>query len=330
MVKNSVSGWASVKDGVIYVGEKRLQIPNFTAVREVGRGANAVVFEAVDALLGRQVAIKVWNNRGQGRAQFETAKIAKLNHPLVVGTYMFGSTQDHPYCIMEFVPGTSGKAWIKESRSIQERTLIWELYSRALRFIHDNGAFHGDPHLGNVLIFQDPNEVYSRNSRWPYAHSGWGIKIADTGTSEFWRNYEKILQREAELTFETASRLFHDQNIDQLWFKAGKLNYKAMLETLDVLCEYVFKVNTWIDWDARSANADQLVEMLAKAPLFEIEAIVAQISKTGYTGAERFYRRLNAHFSGEGDILRSPTSLLPRTLELYNQARQAFLNENRA
>lgn len=47
-----------------------IHIPGFTIIREVGRGANAVIYEAVDVLLNRRVAVKVWNARGMSRAKF--------------------------------------------------------------------------------------------------------------------------------------------------------------------------------------------------------------------------------------------------------------------
>jgi serine/threonine protein kinase len=325
--KNS-GGWAEIINGSIFASGKLLELPNFKAIGEIGRGANAVIFEAIDEFLGRKVAVKIWNSRGKQRAQLETAKIAKLNHPLVVNTYFFGLVDGHPYCVMELVPGMSGKEWIKGGHSIEDRALIWELYSKALKFVHENEVIHGDPHLGNLLIFPEVNDLYSRNSRWPYAHSGWGAKIADAGTSEFWTSDEKFLEREAQLIFETANRLFYDQKINKLWPMKLNLNHRAMLEALDVLCEYVLKVNTWIDWDRRSENADQLVDMVMKVPVFEINEVMLKISETGYTNPSRFARRLNAYFSKASRFLDVPDTLEVETLEKYRQLQRKYLNEN--
>jgi len=113
-----------LKEGSISIDGKRLRIPGLRLIKEAGRGANAVVFEATDEVLQRRVAVKVWNARGIKRAQSETAKVAKLNHPLIVTTHQFGRVEGHPYCVMEFVAGCSGKEWLRGQPSVAARTLI--------------------------------------------------------------------------------------------------------------------------------------------------------------------------------------------------------------
>src|ERR1700733_8490049 len=97
MSKDVPAGWPALKDGSIRVEGKLLRIPGLRLLKEAGRGANGVVFEATDELLQRRVAVKVWNERGVERAQSETAKVAKFNHPLIVTTHQFGRVEGHPY-----------------------------------------------------------------------------------------------------------------------------------------------------------------------------------------------------------------------------------------
>lgn len=121
---------------------KQIEIPHFEIMREIGSGANGTVYEARDALLGRLVAVKIWNVRGRSRAQSETAKIAGLSHPLVVTTHLFGVVDEHPYAVMELVPGMSGKKWMRTSPAVQTRVEVWRMYVRALRYLHSTGIVH--------------------------------------------------------------------------------------------------------------------------------------------------------------------------------------------
>ncbi|WP_332876966.1 hypothetical protein [Massilia sp. S19_KUP03_FR1] len=101
-----------------------------------------------------------------------------------------------------------------------------------------------------------------------------------------------------------------------------------MLNALDVLCEYVLKVNTWIDSDARSQNAEKLVVTIIKAPIFNIEEIMKKISETGYTAQSRFSTRFNAHFSGLY-FLDASTEIEQVTLDKYYELQRNFLNEQK-
>lgn len=318
--------WASVKDGFITIAGKSFSIKGFRFVMEVGRGANAVVFEAIDEYLNRKVAIKVWNPRGVQRAQFEAEKIAQFNHPLIVTTYQFGLINDQPYSVMEFVPGSSGKDWLKEEPAVAERVLLWQLFSKALRFIHDTGEVHGDPHLGNVLVFSDDNGYYVQKTL--SCETGISIKLADAGTSKFWTSDKKILIREGKLIFETAGRLFKDQNIDKLWFHPPGLSHQDSIQVLDVLCEYVSMVNGFIDCDRKSQNAEILVDLLIKTPLFELEEIELQIKEFGYTTTCRFARRLNKKLLHVHDVMAASDIIDADTKRLYSIARQKFIGEH--
>jgi serine/threonine protein kinase len=301
--------------------------PGLSFVKEAGRGANAVVFEATDQALNRRVAVKVWNARGVKRAQYETAKIAQLSHPLIVATHHFSRIQDHPYAVMEFVAGCSGKEWIEQHPSIAARCLVWRLYSRALRFIHDAGGIHGDPHLGNVLVFLDPDDNYGHRIMWG-KKVGLSIKLADTGTSEFWTSRGAILKRESNLIYETAARLFSDQQFAKLWIRPTGFSHEETLQVLDVLCEYIERVNCSELYEHRSQNADILVDVVMKAPLFGLDTIITQIKRTGYTGSDRFARRMNQRLLKISDIMDAGEEISPETLIAYASAREEFLAKN--
>jgi serine/threonine protein kinase len=283
---------------------RTLQIPGYQLLREVGRGANAVVFEALDEALSRKVAVKIWNGRGISRAQSEASKIAAMSHPLVVSTYSFGKVEDHPYCVMEMVAGVSGKEWIKQNPSTEARLAVWSLYSEALRYIHSSVGIHGDPHLGNVLV----------------ATSFSGAKIADAGTSEFWADHSKIEAREAILILETASRLFAQESFDQLWQHPRGLGYRDTLAILQAVAKYLGIVYGLVDFDRRSGNADLLSDLITQNPFFNLEVVFRQIRKTGITTENRLASRINARLSRIHNVLEADDVINQQTLELYEEA----------
>lgn len=288
----------------VRIDGRTLQIPGYQLLREVGRGANAVVFEALDEALRRKVAVKVWNARGISRAQSEASKIAGMNHPLVVSTYSFGRVEDHPFCVMEMVIGVSGKEWIKQNPSAEARLTVWSLYSEALRYIHSSVGIHGDPHLGNLLV----------TASLP------GAKIADAGTSEFWTDHSKIEAREANLILKTASRLFAQENFDQLWQHPRGLEYRDTLAILQAVAKYLGIVYGLVDWDRRSGNADLLSDLITQNPFFNLEVVFSQIKETGITTGNRLASRINARLSRIHNVVEADDEISQRTLELYEAA----------
>jgi serine/threonine protein kinase len=214
---------------------KRLTLPGLSLAKEVGRGANAVVFEALDDDLHRPVAVKVWNARGTDRAQIETTKIARLNHPFILTVHRFGVIEGHPYAVMELVSGVTGKEWLQSPRSVDERLEVWRMYADTLAFIHAQGLLHGDPHLGNVLIFEDSVGRFAglNPQKHPFA-----LKIADMGTSAFWTDHGAFERREAQIIVETMGRLFPDRALHLDRLKPG-LSHQDSLELMDRIAVYL-------------------------------------------------------------------------------------------
>ncbi|WP_162801438.1 protein kinase domain-containing protein [Azospirillum brasilense] len=316
----------AIHEGSLLIGGKLLQFPGLSLVKEAGRGANAVVFEAIDQTLNRQIAVKVWNARGFERAQLETTKIAQLNHPLIVSTHYFGRVEGHPYAVMEFVRGCSGKAWIKSNRPVKERNLVWRLYSRALNFIYNAGSIHGDPHLGNILVYDASAHVYGHSAL--YGEYGLSIKLADAGTSEFWASRGAILNRESKLIFETAKRLFADQQIDQLWAHPARFSHEKTLEVLDTLSDYIDTVNGLVDYDRRSMNAGVIVELILKTPLFNLDVVTEQIRSTGITTPDRFARRINQKLFRVYDLMSASDQIGPETVSAYSSVRNHYIKSS--
>ncbi len=156
--------------------------------RQLGAGANGVAFEAEDLALGRPVALKLWTRQladPRSLAADEIKKLAGLSHPLLATVHRFGVIDNWPFAIMELVPGVPLREHLTDQTLTQkDRCAIWSLFSKAMRFIYSTGTVHGDPHVGNVLVFEDKHDAYQGyvgsgiSPRFPL-----GLKVLDTGTS---------------------------------------------------------------------------------------------------------------------------------------------------
>jgi len=204
----------------VVVGNTGLCFDRHRLIREIGRGANGTVFEAQDTELDRSVAIKVWGMpvaNPASRALLETRKLVSLAHPLLATVYQFGVSNGYAFAVMEFVAGSSLRDWLAAGeRSPRERCAAWWLISKALRFIYDTGAVHGDPHPGNILVYQDVIG-YCRPYLGDYLWSKQiGVKLADTGTSRVWRSAMRFRERERRLLRKTVASLFEAPTLNRM------------------------------------------------------------------------------------------------------------------
>lgn len=141
------------------------KIGEYDAVRELGRGGMAVVFEAAHPTLRTRHAVKVFGvPEGRHcdalREKFfaEARLLASLRHPNVVRVTDFGTLEDgRPYLVMDFVPGGSLSARL--SRPVPptpEDVARWYADVRsALAHCAEKGVVHSDVKAENVLLDED-------------------------------------------------------------------------------------------------------------------------------------------------------------------------------
>jgi serine/threonine protein kinase len=310
--------------GKLFVGARLFGIPNLTIETEIGEGANGVVFKAKDDLLGRSVALKVWKERGRARAQQETSKIALITHPLVVTTFSYGVIDEHPYAIMELIEGESGKSWLASNPSLEERFAAWKLYSRALAHIHGLGMLHGDPHLGNMLMFRDDRGAYVQHD-WR-GDPSICLKLADTGTSEFWLDKGDFAEREARLIEETAARIFRADRYSDLVDQIGQLGPALALRRADAIVGFV-GMQASADWDWRAHAAERIASVIVETPAFNLDGVLRHVKVGSVTTVERLCRRLNARLLGIADVLDAPDRLTKQSREAYARRRIEWLGK---
>ena len=130
----------------------------------VGRGGMADVYAAHDTLLDRDVAIKLLRDTPDSeiaRARFvsEARILAGMSDPGLVTVLDAGISGDHPYLVMELLPGgTVADLVDRGSQPLDRVADIGAQVASALVPVHAAGVVHRDIKPGN-LLFDDQGRV---------------------------------------------------------------------------------------------------------------------------------------------------------------------------
>jgi beta-lactam-binding protein with PASTA domain len=129
----------------------------------IGTGGMADVYLARDQLLGRQVAVKLLHHRFAEDQEFverfrrEASSAASLSHPNVVAIFDRGEWDGTYYIAMEYLPGRSLKAVVREHGPLDPATAIDIVIQilHAARFAHRRGVIHRDLKPHNVILDEE-------------------------------------------------------------------------------------------------------------------------------------------------------------------------------
>jgi serine/threonine protein kinase len=185
-----VSNEVEVQGGRVKIGGKEFSLGPYIIEGIIGAGANGVVLKADNPLLGRKEAIKIWlalraSDRRDKIEQgiLEAQKQAAEQSSVVVKIYHANVQDGLFYSSMEFFDGIDLKKFLKTSSSLYRRLIVAGSYLHAIDITSKPSRFHGDPHLGNVLLGR-----------------GHQIKLCDYGTSNYlghdvaWNRHWKIVE----------------------------------------------------------------------------------------------------------------------------------------
>jgi tetratricopeptide (TPR) repeat protein len=137
----------------------------YIVLNQIGAGGMGEVYAAYDPELDRKLAIKLLrsvassSSRGtEGRARLlrEAQAMARLSHPNVVAVHDVGTFGEQVFVAMEFVEGSTLRAWVQEQpRKWREVLQVFLRAGRGLAAAHAAGLVHRDFKPDNVLLGKD-------------------------------------------------------------------------------------------------------------------------------------------------------------------------------
>jgi serine/threonine protein kinase len=130
--------------------------------RRLGAGGMSTVFQAMDTVLERSVAVKLLaehlaeDEAFVARFRREALAAAKLMHPNVVQVFDSGedAATDRHYIVMEYVDGPSCADLLREQKRLEvdQTVAIVRDACQALDYAHRAGVIHRDVKPGNLLV----------------------------------------------------------------------------------------------------------------------------------------------------------------------------------
>jgi serine/threonine protein kinase len=138
------------------------QVGRFEIVRELGRGAQSIVYLARDPHLQREVAIKTlhFSNASPQKNQqllSEARMVSQLRHPNIVPIFEAGEQDGDLYLVFEYVRGKNLADYLKTSGALTPVKAIAIMYPvlDAIAHAHAAGIIHRDLKPNNILINED-------------------------------------------------------------------------------------------------------------------------------------------------------------------------------
>lgn len=137
-------------------------IGEYDIVGVIGKGAMGKVYKGIHPSLGTVVAIKVLpseflqDTERVERFNREAQAVALLDHPNVVRIIEKKEEDDQVYFVMEFVPGASLEAILRQRRlSLHEAFRVFKNVCRGLEAAHQKSIVHRDLSPKNILVSED-------------------------------------------------------------------------------------------------------------------------------------------------------------------------------
>lgn len=145
---------------------KSFPLDRYEPISLLGRGGLGEVYLAKDRLLGRTIAVKCLMAVDDEQVVIfqREAKIAsKLNHPCIIGTLDFGTTEGgRPFIAFDYFDGISLEHLLLEHGGTIDEQLarrIFVIVTEALDYIHKHNVFHRDLKPSNILLKFDKSDA---------------------------------------------------------------------------------------------------------------------------------------------------------------------------
>ncbi|MDQ7989743.1 MAG: protein kinase [Candidatus Dactylopiibacterium sp.] len=153
------------------MGDMPQQLGKYRLIREIGRGATAVVYLAESSDSPEPLALKYisfrdkardeakWNRRLLKLLRAESAVARRLDHPNIIKIYEAVIGAEEAYVVMEYFPGGSLEDFCSYEKMlpVQRATSIVFKIAMALDYAYRQGIIHRDIKPANILVDADDN-----------------------------------------------------------------------------------------------------------------------------------------------------------------------------
>jgi predicted Ser/Thr protein kinase len=136
----------------------------YTVVRRIGRGGMGEVYLAIDEVLGKEVALKLVDERHAGdleQLRDEVLRAHEVTHRNVCRTYDLEEVDGRWLIKMEYIDGQTlaDEVTAAQRLSVAETRAIAHQIAQGLMAAHDRGVVHRDLKPQNILIERDSHRV---------------------------------------------------------------------------------------------------------------------------------------------------------------------------
>jgi eukaryotic-like serine/threonine-protein kinase len=136
-----------------------MNLGRYTIVKQVGKGAMGVVYQAHDPQIDRMVALKVLRKDRISGESFvkrfikEAKVVGRFSHPNIVTIYDIGQEQEDVYIAMEFIEGEPlNEILLKKKFSLDEVISLGIQMAETLDYAHEKGVVHRDIKPSNIIL----------------------------------------------------------------------------------------------------------------------------------------------------------------------------------
>src|SRR5579884_1697267 len=169
-------------------GEPTLLSNRYQLHERIGEGGFAITYRAWDAVLGRDVAVKMLRPQFAAdpalvaRFAAEARAAASVAHPNIVEVYDYGTHAGTFFIVLQYVPGRDLKRVLTQRGRLPPAEAVWVAHQllQGLAAIHAAGIVHRDIKPQNVLVGDDGAV---RLTDFGIARGPAGTALTSTGTT---------------------------------------------------------------------------------------------------------------------------------------------------
>jgi len=135
-------------------------IGKYEVIEQIAVGGFGIIYKAWDPFIKRKVAIKMCatpDDEVRQRFRQEAQFVGNLVHRNITLVFDYGSVEDTPYIVQEFLSGYDLDELLKEGVITDEDTIVSILLQicEGLLFAHEKGIIHRDIKPSNIRVLED-------------------------------------------------------------------------------------------------------------------------------------------------------------------------------